>query len=351
MPKSDESVNLPACLTERLLRWYDRAKRDLPWRGAPDAYHVWVSEIMLQQTRVETVRDYYVRFLAAFPTVFDLASAPDEKLMKLWQGLGYYSRARNMAKTARIVSERYGGVFPGDRASLRALPGIGDYTAGAIASIAYSLPEPAVDGNVVRVLSRIAGHGADEPAYRAVLTDALRRIYPPPERCSDFTQSLMELGATVCLPNGAPLCGVCPMRSECSAAVHGNADSLPERKEKPVRKIVPMTVVLAENEQGALFLRRRPENGLLAGLWELPNVDAVLSGNEVRKWLEDAGLKVLSVREAPLKKHVFTHLEWHMHPWRAVVEGTTGENAGWVLADRTEMKSAFPLPKAFGKLL
>ncbi len=336
MQKPDPYCKLPSGFAEKMLNWYDRSKRDLPWRKTHDPYAVWVSEIMLQQTRVETVRDYYIRFLAALPGVADLASAPEEKLMKLWQGLGYYSRVRNMAKAAKVIVEKFNGFFPDSFDAIRSLPGIGDYTAGAVSSIAFGLPVPAVDGNVERVLSRIAGKTLDRKTLSALLVPCY-----PPARCGDFTQSLMELGATVCLPNGVPLCGECPMRNECLAKRNNLTDRLPEKKEKPARKICRMTVFVVMDSAGNILLRKRPETGLLAGLWELPNVEGVLTEPAVAEQFPDH----ISVERLKEKKHIFTHIEWHMTPWLIRCKHLPD---GIPVA---ELNTAYPLPVAFSKIL
>ncbi len=303
-----------ACLCD----WFSSSKRLLPWRIDPTPYHVWISEIMLQQTRIEAVLPYYERFTAELPTVEALSLAEHDRLMKLWEGLGYYSRARNLQKAARQVMELHGGELPADFEALRALAGIGDYTAGAIASIAYHIPVPAVDGNVLRVLARLTACGDDVMATstRKRLT-ALCASLVPRDNPGDFNQALMELGERVCLPNTAPHCDKCPVASFCAVAGTEDAARLPVRIKKTKRRIEKKTVtVLITNEQTPrVLLHRRGESGVLAGLWELPNVNDT---NEPSLPFE--GLHLVS-DWLPLEdsRHIFTHLEWHMNGWLGIV--------------------------------
>ncbi|MBQ3141261.1 MAG: A/G-specific adenine glycosylase, partial [Clostridia bacterium] len=268
-------------IVQPLLDWYAQNKRVLPWRENTDPYRVWVSEIMLQQTRVEAVIPYYLRFLERFPSVQALADAPEDELLKAWEGLGYYSRARNLQKTARIVCEKFGGRFPSDYEQLLKLPGIGVYTAGAIASIAFEKPTPAVDGNVLRVLSRLTESHDDitEPAVKARFTQLLADVYPSTRR-GDFTQSLMELGATVCVPNGPARCGQCPLAQLCKAQLHGIQHLLPVKAPKQTRRSEDKTVLLLRCGQRYAVRRREPD-GLLGGLWEFPSLNGTLSAQEV----------------------------------------------------------------------
>ena len=327
-----------------LLFWYGRAARVLPWRDHPEPYRVWVSEIRLQQTRVEAVKPYFERFLAALPTVSDLARAPEEQLLKLWEGLGYYSRARNLQKAARIMAERYGGEVPASYEELLALPGIGEYTAGAISSIAFGIPVPAVDGNVLRVVSRLSADDSDigNPALKKDVAARLRRILPE-GRAGDFNQAMMELGATVCLPNGAPLCGECPLSSLCLARSEGLTDRLPVKAAKKARVSEDLTVFLIACG-GRAALRRRPEKGLLAGLWELPNVPGKLGEKQAKELLEKWGVPAREMKPLPGAKHIFTHREWHMTAW-AVRTGRADEGMTW--ASRRELEESYPLPYAF----
>ena len=254
-----------------LLQWYHENARVLPWRSDPTPYHVWVSEIMLQQTRVAAVLGYYARFMEALPAVADLAAVEEDRLMKLWQGLGYYNRARNLQKAARQIVEEHGGVFPDTYEAIRALAGVGDYTAGAVASIAFGLPEPAVDGNVLRVVSRLTGDGGDitRPDVKKRMGAALREVIPL-DAPGDFNQALMDLGAMVCLPNGEPLCPRCPARGFCAALREGRTAELPVKAAKKARRVEERTVFLIFYQK-KVALRRRPAKGLLAGLWEYPN--------------------------------------------------------------------------------
>ena len=252
-----------------LLEWFYENQRILPFRTDPSPYHVWLSEIMLQQTRVSAALPYYERFLAALPDIPALAACEEEKLHKLWEGLGYYSRVRNLQKAAHIVCEQYGGQLPADYDALRALPGIGDYTAGAIASISFGLAVPAVDGNVLRVFSRLyndPGVITEPPVKRAFTARVME--HQPPEKAGDYNQALMELGALVCVPNGAPLCEQCPLASLCEARRAGTALELPHKAAPKARRIEPVTVVLAEDAEGRFLLQQRPQKGLLAGLWQ-----------------------------------------------------------------------------------
>ena len=295
-----------------LLAWYRRSARDLPWRHTEDPYRIWVSEIMLQQTRVAAVLGYYARFLAAFPTVETLAAAPEDRLMKLWEGLGYYSRARNLQKAAKLIAER--GGFPGTYEELLALPGIGEYTAGAIASAAFGLREPAVDGNVLRVTARLTDCGDDiaAPATKKAVREQLRGLMP--EEAEDiriFNQAVMELGATVCVPNGSPKCGACPARDFCLGRIRGTAESLPVKAAKKARRVEEKTVFLLLRK-GKIALRRRPDTGLLAGLWEFPNAEGALNETEAAAAVRAWGLEPKAWRKKLTAKHIFTHVEWRM---------------------------------------
>ena len=294
-----------------LLPWYERNKRALPWREDTEPYHVWLSEIMLQQTRVEAVKGYYARFLAAIPTVEDLASCDDEFLHKLWEGLGYYSRVRNLKKAAQVIMRDHGGVFPGEYAHVRALPGIGDYTAGAICSICFDQPTPAVDGNVLRVMARLLDDPTpiDLPARKKEVHNALAAIYPP--EAGNFTQALMELGATICGPNKKPDCENCPCKSFCLGYQRGTAERLPVKKPKKDKKQEDITVFILRC--GDCFaLEKRRSTGLLAQLWQFPNIPGRLDAGAALNWAAEQGLKPADIRRISEKKHIFTHIQWNM---------------------------------------
>ena len=327
-------------LTLPLLLWYRENARDLPWRKKPAAYHVWVSEIMLQQTRVAAVLEYYRRFLEELPDVQALAEVPEERLMKLWQGLGYYSRARNLQKAARVIVSDFGGRFPERYGDIRALPGVGDYTAGAIGSIAFGLPTPAVDGNVLRVIARITGDDGDiaTPAMKRRVTAALTRVIPV-DAPGDYNQALMELGATVCLPNGAPLCEKCPAVRLCAAFHQGRTGELPVKAPKKSRREEDRTVYLLFYD-GCVALRRRPDKGLLAGLWEYPNEPA--GQDDLSRW----GLHPVKMERAGAARHIFTHIQWNMAAVAAELDGPELPR-DWVWADRGELERDYALPSAF----
>ncbi len=335
--------HLPEGLAGALLPWYDAHVRDLPWRRDPSPYRVWVSEIMLQQTRIEAVKGYFDRFMAALPTVRDLAAAPEETVLKLWEGLGYYSRARNLHKAAKVIVEKYGGELPADAGALRALPGIGDYTAGAVASIAFGLPEPAVDGNVLRICARLTccPDGIGDAAVKTSFREDLRCQYPT-HRCGDFTSALMELGETVCLP-GTPDCDACPLRDLCRACEAGTQTEYPVMPEKRPRKVQDRTVFLLEHE-GRAALVRRPDKGLLAGMWELPNVEGALSEAEAMAQAAAWGCGPLSAAPCGEAVHIFTHLEWHMTGWRIQCAAAPERFAWTTPAQRAD---TYAVPAAF----
>ena len=324
-----------------LLEWYRDNARSLPWREDPTPYHVWLSEIMLQQTRVAAVISYYNRFLEECPDVKSLAELPEERLMKLWQGLGYYSRARNLRKAARQVMERFGGAFPQSYEDILSLPGVGEYTAGAIASIAFGQPVPAVDGNVLRVVSRINADESDITlaATRKQVRQQLQEIIPV-KQAGDFNQAMMELGATVCLPNGAPLCDKCPARDFCRARLEERTHLLPVKAEKKPRR-VEQRVVFLLFYKGRVALRKRPERGLLAGLWEFPN-EPVSDEKLLERW----GVTWESVCPAGTGIHIFSHIEWQMEGW--VVEcASPALPEGWVWVNREELERQYAVPNAF----
>ena len=320
-------------MVEELLRYFAENARDLEWRHNPTPYRVWISEIMLQQTRVEAVKSYYSRFMRELPSVEDLANVPEEKLFKLWEGLGYYSRARNLRKAAKMIVAA--GKFPDTREDIARLPGVGPYTAGAIASIAFGLPEPAVDGNVLRVLSRIRGRN-----YQAKEAAAeLKGLYPP-GKSSEFTQSLMELGATVCLPNGKPLCGICPVAGECAALRENRIGELPEKPEKKPRKLEEKNVLILKRD-GKIALLKRPAKGLLAKLWSFPDLPG-----DFRTALGEQGYRILSVKENPAAKHIFTHIEWKMKIFTVELGSPLPEN-DYVWVSPEELKKDYAVPAAY----
>ncbi len=304
--------NILGGIVEPLLSWYGANARPLPWRASAEPYGVWVSEIMLQQTQAETVIPYYLRFMRALPDIKSLAEAKEDALMKLWEGLGYYARARNMQKAARVITERHGGIFPENHADILALPGVGPYTAGAIASICFGEAVPAVDGNVLRVVARLTDDARDItlPATRKAFSEMLADIYPE-RRSGDFMQSLMELGAVVCLPNGAPKCAVCPLCAVCRAYAAGKQLCLPVKAQKPPRRKEDVTVFIMRCN-GSVAVQKRPAGKLLGGMWEYPNACGALNEEEAARLLAEWGVKAESITKSVRKKHIFTHIEWDM---------------------------------------
>ena len=330
-----EAVALLSQIPSPLLAWYDHAARVLPWRELPTAYRVWISEIMLQQTRVEAVKPYFERFIAALPDVSALAEVPEANLLKLWEGLGYYNRARNLQKAARVLVADYGGNLPASYEALLTLPGVGPYTAGAIASIAYNLPVPAVDGNVLRVTARLLGSADDiaDPRVKTQREGELRAVLPA--RAGDFNQALMELGATVCLPNGAPLCERCPLAGLCTARREGLTSELPVKSRAKRRR---------EEERTLFLLTCGGRTGLLAGLWELPTVPEKLSLEGARDILFDWGVPAGELTQLPPSKHIFTHLVWRMTAFAAEAH-TPVPRFQWITPE--ELAERCALPHAF----
>ena len=339
---------IPERIQEQLLPWYEEHKRSLPWGEDPTPYHVWISEIMLQQTRVEAVKEYYRRFLTVLPTIRDLALCPEDRLLKLWEGLGYYNRVRNMQKAARIIEEEYGGRIPRDYDRILKLPGIGSYTAGAVSSIAYGMKKPAVDGNVLRVISRMTENEGDilKQSVKRQVEQELEQIMPA-EDPGAFNQGLMEIGATVCLPNGKPLCGVCPFQEFCQAHLHGRELEFPKKAPKKKRRIEERTVflILSGNEY---VIRKRDEGGLLGGMYEFPNTEGKMSPEEVQKKVEDKGLIPLYIKEAGKAKHIFSHIEWHMTGYLIkVAEPDEKTVKDLIFVSRKETKKDYAIPSAF----
>ena len=342
-------------ISPALLNWFYANHRILPFRSDPTPYHVWLSEIMLQQTRVSAALPYYERFLAALPDIPALAACEEEKLHKLWEGLGYYSRVRNLQKAARIVCEQYGGQLPADYDALRALPGIGDYTAGAIASISFGLPVPAVDGNVLRVFARLYNDDGliTDPKVKRAFTARVME-HQPPAAPGDFNQALMELGALVCVPNGAPLCEQCPLAHLCQAHAAGTALTLPRKAAPKARRITPVTLAIVQSPEGVL-LQQRPAKGLLAGLWQ-PVLweDARLTPAEAEEQLAALGIRCSSApRALRPAKHIFSHIEWQMGGYLFPAEPQSAPE-GCVWASPEQLEAEYTLPgafKAYKKLL
>lgn len=344
MPVRQEDI--PGRLAPLLLPWYRANARKLPFRQNPTPYGVWVSEIMLQQTRVAAALDHYRRFMEALPTIRDLADCPEQQLLKLWEGLGYYSRARNLQKAAQAVVEQYGGQLPADYDALRKLPGIGDYTAGAIGSICFGLPVPAVDGNVLRVFARLYDD------HRDVLRPAVKRDFTarvlacqPPDAAGDYNQALMELGALVCLP-GSPQCLACPASSICRGYAAGTAAELPVKTPPKARRIQPVTVLLVQNARGEYLLQQRPQKGLLAGLWQPLLAEEALDADAAAALLEKLGLDGDYLGPGPEAKHIFSHIEWRMTSLRFET-GELPAPVGCVWAGPEQLRETYPLPGAF----
>ena len=336
---------MPA-LAEKLLPWFEVNRRVLPFRQDPTPYHIWISEIMLQQTRMTAAVPYYQRFVAELPDPAALAACDPDRLRKLWQGLGYYSRAANLQKAAKILCEQYGGALPASFDELRALPGIGDYTAGAIASIGFGLPVPAVDGNVLRVFARLYNDDSDVtlPETKRLFTGRVVQQLPA-DRPGDFNQALMELGALVCLPNGAPQCDSCPVASLCLGRAAGRAEQLPVKPAKKPKPVLPLTAVVLRGPRGVL-LQKRPDRGLLAKLWQPLLWEGTLSRQEVADRLEQLGLPASRLEPLGEAKHIFTHKVWQMQGWLAETEADTLPGR-CVWATTEELETVYSVPSAF----
>ena len=339
-----DDANLIQETAARLIDWCAAVRRPLPWRLSPTPYHVWVSEIMLQQTRIEAVIPYYARFLDALPDIPSLAAVEEDRLLKLWEGLGYYSRARNLQKAAKRVMSDFGGELPREAAKLRTLPGIGDYTAGAIASIAYGEPEPAVDGNVLRVMTRVLACPDDimQSGTRAGIASLLRGHYPRGERAGLLTEGIMELGETICLPNAAPKCDACPLNTICRACLREETDRYPVKSPPRERRIEQRTVLLLCCG-GRYAVRKREGKGLLAGLWEFPNLDGALDEAEALDAVRALGGEAVGIEPCGEAKHVFTHVEWHMRGYRIAL---AEELRGFLWKTPEEIKADCPIPTA-----
>lgn len=335
-------------LSVPLIEWYRKNKRSLPWRENPEAYRVWISEIMLQQTRVEAVKAYYDRFLKELPTARDLAEAEEDQLLKLWEGLGYYNRVRNMQKAAWQIMTEHDGRFPKTYEEIRTLQGIGSYTAGAICSFAYGLPEPAVDGNVLRVVTRILADDSDIMKQRTKnrIEAALKKVIPE-YAASDFNQGLIELGALVCVPNGEPKCGQCPAAHLCRARKENRVMDFPVKTKAKERRIEKKTILVFRDED-KIAIGKRDKKGLLAGLYELPNLPGHLGRKELEKYCKEIGLMPLRIKKLSAAKHIFSHVEWQMIGYDIRVDELEKTNKEeFLFIHPEEIQKTYPIPAAF----
>lgn len=343
-------------IVQPLLTWYDQGHRILPWRLSKNPYYIWISEIMLQQTRVEAVKPYFERFIHEFPTIEAVANAEEEQLLKMWEGLGYYNRVRNIQKTAKILMAEYDGIIPADYNVLKSFPGIGNYTAGAVSSIAYNVVAPAVDGNVMRVISRIEERTDDimRQSSKTSVEQALLNVMPQ-QRAGDFNQALMELGASICVPNGAPICDACPVRNLCGAYVHNRIDELPVKSQKKARKIEYRTVLLIQ-DGNKVAIHKRDNKGLLAGLYEFPNILEQMSEQEAINYVKKIDLIPLQVSRLEDSKHIFSHIEWRMRGYSIKVasldsvsyyNNENNELENLIFVDQRETEDHYAIPAAF----
>ena len=340
-PQMKETVPL-------IVEWYRKNRRDLPWRKNINAYRVWISEIMLQQTRVEAVKPYYERFLSELPDIETLANVEEDKLLKLWEGLGYYNRVRNMQKAAQKIEEEYAGKFPENYEEIKALPGIGNYTAGAISSFAYGIPKPAVDGNVLRVVSRLLASDEDimKASVRTKIENAIEPVIPE-DAASDFNQGLIELGAIVCVPNGEAKCEICPLTGICEAKRLGIQNELPVKKKAKARRIEERTVLIFKDGDH-VAIRKRPDKGLLAGMYEFPNLDGKLTMDEVTAYSKSIGLAPIRVKKLRNAKHIFSHIEWHMTAYEVIVDELEKNcKEEMIFAHPEEIQKEYSMPSAF----
>lgn len=339
-----------------LVEWFLQEKRDLPWRHTKEPYKIWVSEVMLQQTRVDTVIPYYNRFMEKYPTAEKLAYAPEEELLKMWEGLGYYSRARNLQAGVREVVETYGGKVPDNRVDISKLKGVGPYTAGAILSIAYGKPEHAVDGNVMRVLSRVLNIDADIalPKTKKIFEDAVTQLIDP-NNTSAFNQGLMELGALICTPT-SPKCLLCPVRDYCTAFHEGDPTSLPVKSKKVKTKNIDYDVFVVRDSTGRFLLEKRQEQGLLANMWQFVMIERIENEESLSKVEKQYGLVLDKQYAVPIVNftHVFSHLKWHIES-RLVdtrkVQGDLPEGAAFFTKEQiTQLPMPVPMLKIWEKL-
>lgn len=339
-------------LVHPLQEWFLKNARVLPWREEATPYHVWVSEIMLQQTRVEAVKPYFARFTKELPDVEALAACPEDKLLKLWEGLGYYNRVRNMQEAAKQIMEDFAGEIPADYETLLTLKGIGNYTAGAISSIAYGKKAPAVDGNVLRVISRVTGDDSDimKQSVRKNMEQRLSSLMENAEELIPgvFNQGLMELGAMVCVPNGKPHCESCPWETMCVARQQDLIDVLPVKNTQKKRRIEEMTVLLIRDGE-KIVLHKRPKKGLLAGLYELPNLSGHQEKEAILSYVESLGFLPLRIKPVGEAKHIFSHVEWHMKGYMVFVGEMEPKPGEWLLVDVEEARSSYAIPAAFSK--
>ncbi len=345
----EERQAVAESLNPILLEFYDKNKRCLPWREEVSAYRVWVSEIMLQQTRVEAVKPYFTRFMETLPSNKSLAEASEEVILKLWEGLGYYNRVRNLQKAAQMIESEYAGVMPKEYDTLLTLPGIGSYTAGAVSSIAYQQVQPAVDGNVLRVMSRLFCDGRDilkqsvKQDWEQLLRSTMTKLRP-----GDFNQSLMEIGATICIPNGAPRCEICPLQTKCKALEAGTQLQYPFKEAKKKRVIEKRTVLILRNDK-KIAISKRPDTGLLAGLYEFPSIEKSCTKKEVLAYLKDKDIKSLHIKKLSDEKHIFSHKEWHMTGYLVKLDELYEhlEVKDWIFVSLAEAQKTYTIPSAY----
>ena len=328
-------------IVKPLLKWFQKEKRDLPWRKTNDSYRIWISEIMLQQTRVEAVKEYYKRFLDELPTLKELAMVEEDQLLKLWQGLGYYSRARNLHKCAKILIEQGKTELPRDYEKLKKLPGIGPYAAASIGSIAYQLKTPAIDGNVLRVMTRIHEDSRDIMKQKVREEYFLKLSKIMPNNTRDFTESLMELGALICLPNGFPLCQSCPLSFICQSYKNQTMLQYPVKKKIEKRKREEKTILILEYKD-KIAIQKRPDNGLLASLYEFESINEKLSLEELKKYLNQKKIKIMNIKQLKEAKHIFSHLEWHMVGYHIICKDLPEKEYLWVTKEELETKYSLP---------
>ncbi len=339
-----EKIKLIKKMRKPIIQWYQANKRELPWRETKNPYHIWLSEIMLQQTKIEAVRQYYKRFLKQIPNIEQLAQVEEEKLLKLWEGLGYYNRAKNLKKAAQIIKQQYKGKMPKTYQELLKLPGIGEYTAGAISSIAYNEPVPAVDGNVLRVISRLIGSTKDvlDSKNKKEITQTLKENMPK-KQAGDFNEGLMELGELICIPNGKPLCQKCPIQDICIAKKEKVTDQIPVRNKKVKRKKEQKTVFLLEYEN-KIAIRKRKKTGLLANMYEFPNIDQIIEKEEIQNILQNWFLTAKQIKWIGTHRHIFSHIEWEMIGYLLQVDKINKE---FIWVEKEEILKKYPIPGAF----